>query len=60
MAWYIVCIAIGIVIGLVLSRYLPAMIQYKGKIKQKGQGNIVIVENKKKRQKRRLFNRNKV
>ncbi len=44
MAWYITCIVIGIVIGLIISRFLPAMIQYKGKIKQRGQNNTISIK----------------
>jgi uncharacterized membrane-anchored protein YhcB (DUF1043 family) len=35
MTWY-AWILIGIVIGLVISRYLPSMVQINGTIKQKG------------------------
>ena len=59
---YLLCIAGGIIIGLIVSRFLPAMIQFKGKVKQKGRGNNLTVKPNievKKQRRKRLFKRNK-
>lgn len=60
MSWYyilLIGILIGVIFGLIISRYLPATIQYKGKIKQKGQNNTMSVTKEEKLKKRRLFKR---
>ncbi len=62
MAWYLVSGLVGLVIGLIISRFLPAMIQFKGKIKQKGKGNSLTVKPNievKKQPRKRLIRRNK-
>ena len=41
---YLACIAVGIIIGLVISRYLPAMKEYVVEIKQRGRNNALSVE----------------
>jgi Rieske Fe-S protein len=35
---------LGIVGGLIISAYLPARVQYKGKIKQRGQNNTIQIK----------------
>jgi hypothetical protein len=60
---YLLCIFGGIIIGMIISRFLPARIQIKGKIKQKGRGNNLVVKpdkkSEKKPRKRLLKRRNK-
>ena len=57
MAWYLVSVLVGLIIGLIISRYLPAMVQFKGRIKQKGRNNNLSVKPDIKVKKRRLFKR---
>lgn len=56
---FLLTFTLGIVGGLIISAYLPARVQYKGKIKQKGENNRIILKRDKKSKKRDLFKRNK-
>ena len=59
MAWYIVCFAIGIIIGYIIKDLMPADIQYKGKIRQKGENNRIIIDRGSKSKRKRLIRKNK-
>lgn len=60
MIWKLLTLfAFGITAGLIISNYLPARIQYKGKFKQKGQNNTMTIKKEKEPRKRRLTRRNK-
>ena len=50
-------ILLGFCIGLIVSSYLPAKIQYKGKFRQKGQNNVMNIKKEENVKKRRLFKR---
>lgn len=47
MAWYIVCIFVGIVIGLIIADAMEkptTSVSYKGKVRQKGQNNTILIK----------------
>lgn len=56
--WYL-WVLVGFVVGYIVKDIMPADVQYKGKIKQKGEVNKVLFGNKDKPEKRRLFKRKK-
>ena len=56
---YLACILGGIIIGLVISRFLPARIQIKGKIWQWGRNSKLDVENNLEVEKKPRKRRNK-
>ena len=44
MAWYIVCLCVGIILGMLIEDITSTEVKYEGKIKQKGQNNSIQIK----------------